>query len=73
MKDELERLRDLKGSLSEHFIEYLIIVRTKSATASIASDKAWSVGAADLYLTNIRNQQLIDSIDDKIEKDQEDE
>ena len=69
-KDEFDRLRDLKSKLGEFYTDYLILVRSETATCSITSDKTWSVGAAELYLNNTKNQQLIDRIDERMEDDE---
>lgn len=46
-----ERLRDLGASASEHFEDFVILVRSGDGFMWVQSDKTWGIGAAKRYGT----------------------
>jgi hypothetical protein len=62
MADEYDKLRNLVSQIAERHADYLVIVRTGNSTATLVSDKTWSLGAAEMYVTHVKDEALLNKI-----------
>jgi hypothetical protein len=67
---EMEKLRNVSAKIGEHFADFLLVVRINDGFMFKHSDKVWGLGAAEIYSAAIKDQGLINRIE-QMERDED--